>query len=64
MVDWPRQKLLRPVFVLREMRMATEYEALVMRETDGAICFEYTKIPGSNMPDAINGESVHHICYV
>ena len=44
--------------------MATEYEALVMRETDGAICFEYTKIPGSNMPDAINGESGHHICYV
>lgn len=44
--------------------MATEYNALVMKETDGAISFVYTTISGSKMPSVINGESGHHICYV
>lgn len=44
--------------------MATEYEALEMRETNGVICFAFTRIPSSKMPDMINGESGHHICYV
>ena len=44
--------------------MATEYNALVMKEADGEISFVYTTILGSKMPDIINGESGHHICYV
>lgn len=44
--------------------MAAEYDALAMQETDGAISFVYTTIAGSQMPDIINGESGHHICYV
>lgn len=44
--------------------MATEYNALVMNETDGAVSFVYTTISSSKMPNIINGESGHHICYV
>lgn len=44
--------------------MATEYNALVMKETNGAISFVYTTISGSKMSNIINGENGHHICYV
>lgn len=44
--------------------MPTEYDALTIKETDGAISFVHTKISADKMPDMINGESGHHICYV
>ena len=44
--------------------MATEYNVLVMKETNVAISFVYTTISGSKMSNVINGENGHHICYV
>ncbi len=44
--------------------MPTEYDALMMKETGGVISFVHTKISADKMPDTINGESGHHICYV
>ena len=63
MVDWPQQDLLRPFFYLEELHM-TEYDAFAMQETDGTLSFVYTKIPAEKIPENLNGESGHHICFV
>ena len=44
--------------------MSIEYDALTMKETDGEVSFAYTKISAAKMPETLNGESGHHICYV
>ena len=42
----------------------TEYDAFAMQETDGTLSFVYTKIPAEKIPENLNGESGHHICFV
>lgn len=44
--------------------MPTEYDALTMTGSGGAVSFALTKISADKMPETINGESGHHICYV
>lgn len=44
--------------------MAVAYEVLKMRETDATISFEREMITENNLPDLLNSESGHHICYV
>ena len=44
--------------------MGIEYDVLVMNETDDSTSFERIRIPENKIPESINGESGHHICYV
>ena len=44
--------------------MPTEYDALTMTGSGGAVSFALTTISADKMPETINGESGHHICYV
>lgn len=44
--------------------MEISYDVLSMNDTEGTVSFTPTKIPEHKMPDMINGESGHHICYV
>lgn len=44
--------------------MPTEYDVLTMTGSGSGVSFALTKISADKMPETINGESGHHICYV
>ena len=44
--------------------MGAAYEVLRMSQANGVISFERSTIPEDNLPDTLNGESGHHVCYV
>ncbi len=44
--------------------MDVGYHVLVMNKADSGISFEINAVCGNKIPESINGESGHHICYV
>ncbi len=44
--------------------MEIVYDVLVMNDADGAVSFGRQTITGHKIPETINGESGHHVCYV
>ena len=44
--------------------MGVEYDIIVMRDVEGAVSFEKETIADDKIPEMINGEHGHHICFV